>query len=66
VEVGEEGEEGVVVEDAHVVRLVLIEDVRQVDLQQALQQTAEHRVQAIALLNIHRITSDRYIIDLSI
>ena len=57
VEVGEQREEGVVVEDAHVVGLVLVENVRKVYLQQALQQRAEHRVEAPAFL--HRFVLTR-------
>jgi hypothetical protein len=60
VEVREEGEEGVVVEDADVVGLVLVEDVGEVDLEEALQQHAEDAVQPVARLRTPTNTSDRY------
>jgi hypothetical protein len=51
VEVGEQGEERVVVEDADVVGFILIEDVAQVHLQQTLDEAAEDAVQSLASLN---------------
>jgi len=59
VEVGEQREEGVVIEDAHIVRLVFVEDVAQVNLQQALNQTTVDGVQPFASLNQSSITKDK-------
>jgi hypothetical protein len=49
----------VVIEDAHIVRLVFVEDVAQVNLQQALNQTTVDGVQPFASLNQSSITKDK-------
>ena len=59
-EVSEEGEEGVIVEDADVVSFILVEDVREVDFEQAFQEAAEHRIETAAFLNTPTNTSERY------
>lgn len=58
VEVGEQREEGVVVEDAHVVGFVLVENIGKVYLEQALQQRAEDRVEAPAFLHRSILTRE--------
>jgi hypothetical protein len=57
--VDKECEEGVLIEDAHIVCFILFEDIAEVDFEEALEEGAEDHVKPDAILNRGIFTNER-------